>query len=135
MKRAEENRVAHLVRGHVDARDDPRTQAQVARQEELLGRMLQSSALGLAEKLSNLKQRGNPIFTRQEIQDLTLDSNGPLIALRRASCGRLVGFAGADARLLFRRFLKILERARSVTFQLLLVCRSWSSRSIASLIR
>ncbi|MGK2931974.1 MAG: hypothetical protein ACSLFD_04285 [Solirubrobacterales bacterium] len=35
-----------------------------------MSRMLQSSALGLAEKLSNLKQRGNPIFTRQEIQDL-----------------------------------------------------------------
>lgn len=75
MTRAEANRVAHLVQGHVDAAEIRKLNARVARQDELLGRMLQSSALGLAEKLSNLKQRGNPIFTRQEIQDL-LDHRG-----------------------------------------------------------
>ena len=75
MIRAEANRVAHPVRGHVDAAEPRRLNARPARQEELLARMLQSSALGIAERLSNLKQRGNPIFTRQEIQDL-LDRKG-----------------------------------------------------------
>ena len=75
MIRAEANRVAHLVRGHVDAAEIRKLNARLARQEELLARMLQSSALGIAERLSNLKQRGNPIFTRQEIQDL-LDRKG-----------------------------------------------------------
>lgn len=70
LKRVEANRVAHLVRGHVDAAEIRGLRQKVARQEELLARMLQSSALGVAERLSNLKQRGNPIFTRQEIQDL-----------------------------------------------------------------
>ncbi len=75
LKRVEANRVAHLVRGHKDAATIRDLTAQIRRQDELLARMLQSSALGLAEKLSNLKQRGNPIFTRQEIQDL-LDRKG-----------------------------------------------------------
>jgi len=68
MIRAEANRVAHLVRGHVDAAEIRRLNAKLARQEELLGRMLQSSALGIAERITKVRQRGNPIFTRQEIQ-------------------------------------------------------------------
>ena len=70
LARAEANRVAHLVRGHVDAKEIRELQQQLAMRDELLGRMLQSSALGLAERLSKAKQRGNPIFTRAEIQDL-----------------------------------------------------------------
>jgi hypothetical protein len=70
LQRVEANRVAHLVNGHKDAATIRDLTAQVRRQDELLARMLQSKALGIAEKLSNLKQRGNPIFTRQEIQDL-----------------------------------------------------------------
>ncbi len=78
LKRVEGNRVAHLVNGHVDAATIRDLTAELARRDELMSRMLQSSALGLAEKLSNLKQRGNPIFTRQEIQDL-LDRKTPKI--------------------------------------------------------
>jgi len=74
LKRVEANRVAHLVRGHKDAAQIRELNAKIARRDELFARMLQSSALGVAERLSNLKQRGNPIFTRQEIQDL-LDDN------------------------------------------------------------
>lgn len=70
MERAEANRVAHLVRGHVDAATIREQQAKIARYEELLGRLLSSSAMGVAERLTKLKQRGNPVFTRQEIQDL-----------------------------------------------------------------
>jgi hypothetical protein len=73
LERAEANRVAHLVRGHVDAKEIRELKQQLAKRDELLGRMLQSSALGLAERLSKAKQRGNPIFTRQEIQDLLDD--------------------------------------------------------------
>jgi len=74
LKRVEANRVAHLVNGHADAAEIRDLRRRLARQEELMGRMLQSSALGVAERLSKLKQRGNPIFTRQEIQDV-LDDN------------------------------------------------------------
>ena len=70
MERAEANRVAHLVRGHVDAATIREQQAKIARYEELLGRLLSSSSMGVAERLTKLKQRGNPVFTRQEIQDL-----------------------------------------------------------------
>ncbi len=70
LARAEANRVAHLVRGHVDAKEIRELKQQLAETDELLSRMLQSSALGMAERLSNARQRGNPIFTRQEIQDL-----------------------------------------------------------------
>lgn len=70
LERAEANRVAHLVRGHKDAKEIRELKQQIAERDELLGRMLQSSALGLAERLSKLKQRGKPIFTRAEIRDL-----------------------------------------------------------------
>jgi hypothetical protein len=70
LERAEANRVAHLVRGHVDAKEIRELKQQIAERDEILGRMLQSSALGLAERLSKLRQRGNPIFTRAEIRGL-----------------------------------------------------------------
>ncbi len=70
MERAEANRVALLVRTHKDAKTIREQNQKIAEYEELFGRMLQSSALGIAERLSKAKQRGNPIFTRQEIQDL-----------------------------------------------------------------
>ena len=70
LERAEANRVAHLVRGHKDAKGIHELKQQLAETDELLARMLQSSALGLAERLSKVKQRGNPIFTRSEIQNL-----------------------------------------------------------------
>jgi hypothetical protein len=69
MERAEANRVAHLVKGHVDAARIRELEAKLAGRDELLSRMLQSSALGIAERISKVRQRGNPIFTRQEIQD------------------------------------------------------------------
>jgi hypothetical protein len=69
MERAEANRVALLVRTHKDAKTIREQNQKIAEYEELLGRMLQSSALGIAERISKVKQRGNPIFTRQEIQD------------------------------------------------------------------
>ena len=69
MQRAEANRVALLVRTHKDAKTIREQNQRIADYEELLGRMLQSSALGLAERISRARQRGNPIFTRQEIGD------------------------------------------------------------------
>lgn len=69
MERAEANRVALLVRTHKDAKTIREQNQRIADYEELLCRMLQSSALGIAERISKARQRGNPIFTRQEIQD------------------------------------------------------------------
>jgi hypothetical protein len=70
IERAEANRVALLVRTHVDAQTIREQNQRIAEYEELLGRMLQSTALGIAERITKIRQRGNPIFTRQEIQDL-----------------------------------------------------------------
>lgn len=69
MERAEANRVALLARTHKDAKTIHEQQQKIAGYEELLGRMLSSKALGIAERITKVKQRGNPIFTRQEIQD------------------------------------------------------------------
>lgn len=77
MQRAEANRVALLVRTHKDAKLIRELQERIADYEELLGRMQQSSALGLAERISRVRQRGNPIFTRQQIQDLLDGKPGP----------------------------------------------------------
>jgi len=69
MERAEKNRVALLVRTHADAQTIREQNQKIREYEELLGRMLSSKALGIAERITKVKQRGNPIFTRQEIQD------------------------------------------------------------------
>lgn len=73
LERLEANRVEHLVAGQGRARQLVILEEKLARQEDLLQRLLGSSAFTAAEKLSALKQRGEPIFSRQEIQDL-LDS-------------------------------------------------------------
>jgi hypothetical protein len=48
--------------------DRDRIAARAARYEELLRRMLASRALALAERLSRLRRRGRPMFTRDEIR-------------------------------------------------------------------
>ncbi len=70
LERLEANRVEHLVAGQGRARQLVILEEKLARQEDLLRRLLGSSAFTAAEKLSAVKQRGKPMFTRQEIQDL-----------------------------------------------------------------
>jgi hypothetical protein len=66
--RAEEKRVEHLVSEfrHLQQIDAMRTQ-DYELQRLLLG-LLESSALGLAERLSRWRQGGQPMFTREQIE-------------------------------------------------------------------
>jgi hypothetical protein len=82
LERLEGNRIDHLTgrlsayrvmtRQHDDlvrlTRERDRLAARAARQEDLLRRMLGSSAFRLAERLSRLRQRGRPIFSRDEVR-------------------------------------------------------------------
>ena len=82
LERLEGNRIDHLTarlsayrvmtRQHDDlvrlTRERDRLAAKVARQEDLLRRMLDSSAFGLAERVSRLRQRGRPNFSRDEVR-------------------------------------------------------------------
>lgn len=70
LERMEGNRVEHLVAGQARARQLIELEEKLARQEDLLRRLLGSSAFTAAEKLSGLKQRGEPLFTRAEVQAL-----------------------------------------------------------------
>lgn len=68
LHRLESNRVAHLV-----ARHDLQQEVQELRhrnqlQEQLLRDMLDSRAFEIAEKFSRLRQRGQPIFSREQIR-------------------------------------------------------------------
>lgn len=57
LERLEANRVLHLAQSHVHQTQLHVLQQKVARQEELLRRLLDSSAFGVAEKLSRLRLR------------------------------------------------------------------------------
>jgi hypothetical protein len=61
LERLEADRVAHIV-------DRMRLQRGLQRREAMLRRLLDSRAFALAERLSRIKQRGTPIFSRQQIR-------------------------------------------------------------------
>ena len=75
LERLEAHRVAHLVdlctaeedlasvRGHSERQAELLTA-----QSQLLARMLGSGAFALGERLSRLRQRGEPVFSRQEVE-------------------------------------------------------------------
>jgi hypothetical protein len=70
LHRLESNRVDHLVRSHGLAQQVQELKEKVAGQEALLRDMLESSAFAMAEKVSRVKQRGEPIFSRQRIREV-----------------------------------------------------------------
>jgi len=68
IERIEANRVAHLV-ARVELVEALRERDErIARQEELLSRMLGSRAFALAERLSSIRQGSEPVFSREEIR-------------------------------------------------------------------
>ena len=73
LERAEANRVLHLARTRVEI---GRANARAARQEELLRRMLNSSAFAWGERLSRLRKRGRPMFSRREIREALGEDGG-----------------------------------------------------------
>ena len=75
VQRLESHRVDHLVAGQARALEIGELREQSARQRELLGRLRASSAFAVAEKLSGLRQRGAPAFSREEIDRVLGDSD------------------------------------------------------------
>lgn len=67
LQRLEANRVDHLVASHARAAMLAELIERNRRQEELLRAMLGSRALDVAERVSKIKQRGEPIFSREKI--------------------------------------------------------------------
>lgn len=74
LERLEANRVAHLLAKQGQARElqdlrdrNALLQERMARQERLLRRMLDSNAFAVAERLSALRQRGRPSFSREDV--------------------------------------------------------------------
>jgi hypothetical protein len=66
LERLEANRVDHLARGHVRQSEVWELQQQLARQQSLLQRMLDSSAFSVAERLSRLRASAG-IATEQSV--------------------------------------------------------------------
>ncbi len=69
LERVEEHRVAHLVALCKTLRAFSDLQGINAHKEQLLRTMLDSSAFAAAERLSRLKQRGYPMFSREQIRE------------------------------------------------------------------
>lgn len=70
IERLEHNRVEHLVAGQARQRQLVETEKKLAKCEDLLRRLLGSGAFTAAEKFSGLKQRGEPMYSRAEVQAL-----------------------------------------------------------------
>lgn len=70
LMRLESNRVEHLVAGQARARELEALKLREAKKDDLLRRLLGSNAFTAGEKLSGLRQRGKPLFSRTEIQAL-----------------------------------------------------------------
>lgn len=68
LDRLEANRVEHLVAGQGRARELEALKKRSARQEAILRKLADSSAFALAERLSGLRQRGAPLFSRAEVR-------------------------------------------------------------------
>jgi hypothetical protein len=68
LERMEKNRIDHLVANQARARQLDALYKRVARQEALLHKLLGSSAFTLAEKVSAVRQRGEPLFSRAEVR-------------------------------------------------------------------
>jgi hypothetical protein len=68
LERLEENRVFHLAMEHVQFTQAMRLRERTGHQEHLLREMLGSRAFALAERLSRLRQRGRPRFSREQVR-------------------------------------------------------------------
>jgi len=73
LERLESNRVEHLVAGQGRARELEALKKRTARQEAVLRKLVDSSAFALAERVSGLRQRGEPLFSRAEVRAALAD--------------------------------------------------------------
>jgi len=77
LERMEHNRVEHLVAGQARARELEALKKRAARQEAVLRKLVDSSAFALAEKLSGVRQRGEPLFSREEVRAALAEDSDP----------------------------------------------------------
>jgi hypothetical protein len=76
LARLEETRVAQLVLRHAREQELDEVHEHYRRQEDLLRIMLESGAFATAERLSRLRQRGRPAFSREQVRRV-LDDGAP----------------------------------------------------------
>jgi len=69
IERLEANRVAHLITGLRLAGELERARARTARQEQFLRRLLDSKAFALAERISRIRQGGQPRVSRRQVRE------------------------------------------------------------------
>ncbi len=68
MERLEANRVLHLSSAHFQLVQVALLQQRLARQEAILRKLLESGTFAVAERLSAVRQRGEPAFSKEEIR-------------------------------------------------------------------
>lgn len=73
LERLEANRVFHLATHQVLLNESAHHGAAVSKKDELLWRLLQSRSFALAERISRLRQRGEPAISRQEVRRVLED--------------------------------------------------------------
>jgi Methyltransferase domain len=73
LERLEANRVLHLASSHFQMVRAATFKRRVDRQEPVLRKLLDSRAFSLAEHLSGLRQRGRPVFSREEVRRALAD--------------------------------------------------------------
>jgi Methyltransferase domain len=74
--RLEANRVEHLVEAQRLRRELDLERDRRRRMEALLRAMLASSAFTVGERLSRLRQRGRPVFSREQVREALADTDG-----------------------------------------------------------
>lgn len=70
LERLEANRVLHLASSHVHMVEAGRWQQRDAAKAALLEKLLISKSFALAQRISRLRQRGEPAFSKAEIREL-----------------------------------------------------------------
>ncbi len=73
LARLEANRVLHLASMHSQAVANMLAGQRMARRDDLLRRLRDSTAFGVGEQISRLRQGGQPVFTRAEVEQLLRD--------------------------------------------------------------
>ncbi len=68
LERLEANRALHLASSHYMMVEAHRWQQRSARQEELLRKLLESKSFSVAERISRLRQRGQPAFSKADVR-------------------------------------------------------------------
>ncbi len=70
LERLERNRVLHLASSHVQLSMAADAKEKLARAEKLLQKMLDSRAFSAAELFLRVRQRGRPVFSKEEIRNV-----------------------------------------------------------------